>query len=180
MIDIFLIIPVIAAAALIAYIDYETHIVQKRWILLLALCGIPAAIASWQQVSIAPNPVIEVLPGIFILALISILMCIELDGVQLLGLGGADIKVIGVLTVIFPAQIHWILLLALILGVVFSSAYLYGRNKYFDADFTQKITMLGSRVTQNGKCTVVWQPWTMPLCVPIAGSLLIMMYFWIL
>ena len=104
MIDIFLIIPVIAAAALIAYIDYETHIVQKRWILLLAL----------------------------------------------------------------------------ILGVVFSSAYLYGRNKYFDADFTQKITMLGSRVTQNGKCTVVWQPWTMPLCVPIAGSLLIMMYFWIL
>lgn len=180
MIEIVLMLPIIAVAAIIAYRDYKTHIVGKPWIVLLGVCGAPLACLNWLTIVDLPDPLPALLPAALFIGIIVVCTCVTLDGIQLLGLGGADALILIVLTIIFPQQILWIALIALILGVVFSSAYLYGKNKHYEAELTQKITMLGTPSTYHGKQIISWEPWTMPLCVPIAGALLITIYFWML
>ena len=60
-------------------------------------------------------------------------------------------------------------------GCIISTAYLLRKNKPYQGPLLQRCTMLATETTHNGKPAISWQRWDMPLCVPIATSLTVIM-----
>lgn len=176
MIEALLTLPIIVMAAVIAYCDYKTQLIPLPLLALFPIVSVPLTLLSWQYLLVLlPGSATTITIAALFVGAIVAGAATRINGVPILDIGGADILVLITLAAALPHRIIELAIIALILGCIISTAYLLRKNKPYQGPLLQRCTMLATETTHNGKPAFRWQRWDMPLCVPIAASLTVIM-----